>query len=106
MVTSLKLRFDADLPFQRHAIDAVTNLFAGQPLAESALSVSFSAGPLALNEYGSGNQLVLDQQTLFANLRDVQQANELPRLPETLAGMEPERLDVAVEMETGTGKTY
>ena len=67
-MSTLKLRFDADLPFQRHAMDAVTSLFTGQPLAESALSVSFSAGPLALNEYGSGNRLVLDQQTLFANL--------------------------------------
>ena len=105
-MTTLKLRFDADLQFQRDAMNAVTSLFTGQPLAESSFSVSYSAGPLALNEYGSGNQLVLDTRTLLANLRDVQQANELPQLPPMLPGLEPESLDVAIEMETGTGKTY
>lgn len=105
-MAELKLRFDADLPFQRRAIDAVTNLFTGQPLADSSLAVTFTDGPLGLTEFGTANNLVLDRATLFQNLRDVQQANEVPVLPPSLDGMEPDTLDVAVEMETGTGKTY
>src|SRR5690349_15453021 len=85
--SGLKLRFDSELPFQRHAINAVRELFAGQPLAESTLSTSFSAGPLALTEFGSGNRLVLDNDTLLSNLRDVQQANMVPQFNPGLPGM-------------------
>ena len=88
-MAELKLRFDADLPFQRDAINAVTELFRGQPLAESSLAVAYAAGPLGFTEFGTGNTLTLDRATLFRNLRDVQQMNEVPVLPPGLHGMEP-----------------
>ena len=96
----MKLRFDADLPFQRAAIDAVVGLFAGQPLAEPAFSVSFNAGPMFQTEFGVGNELVLDDAALLANLQGVQEANGIPKVA-ALASR-----DFAVEMETGAGKTY
>ena len=96
----MKLRFDADLPFQRAAIDAVVGLFEGQPLADPGFSVSFNAGPMFQTEFGVGNDLVLDDAALLANLQRVQETNGIAKV-----GALGTR-DFAVEMETGTGKTY
>ena len=96
----MRLRYEADLPFQRAAIAAAVDLFAGQPLADSALAVSFNAGPMLPSELGTGNNLVLDDAALLANLRRVQERNGIAQA--TALGPR----DFAVEMETGTGKTY
>src|SRR5215217_8133686 len=96
----MKLRFDADLPFQRAAIDAVVELFEGQPLADPGFSVSFNAGPMFQTEFGVGNDMMLNDDVLLANLQRVQEANGIAKV-----GALSSR-DFAVEMETGTGKTY
>lgn len=96
----MKLRFDADLPFQRAAIDAVVGLFEGQPLADAGFSITFSAGPMLQTEFGVGNDLTLGDDALLENLQRVQEANGIAKVA-TL-----ENRDFAVEMETGTGKTY
>jgi type III restriction enzyme len=99
--TNLKLKFDAALPFQRAAIDAALGLFEGQPLADSGLAISFNTGPLQLSELGgTGNNLVLGDAEILTNLRRVQEQNGIPKVA-TLGSR-----DFAVEMETGTGKTY
>src|SRR5262249_38483279 len=100
MPTDLKLKFDAALPFQRAAIDAALDLFEGQPLADSALAISFNTGPLQLSELGTGNNLVLSDADILTNLRSNQSQKGI-RKATTL-----EARDFAVEMETGTGKTY
>lgn len=96
----MKLRFDAALPYQRAAIDSVLGLFEGQPLTESAFSVSFKTEDLLQTEYGLGNNLVLDDDTLRKNLHAVQERNGLPKA----VGFGSR--DYSIEMETGTGKTY
>lgn len=96
----MQLKFNADLPFQRAAIDAVVDLFEGQPLADSGLTVSFNAGPLLPSEYGLGNNLVLGHDAIFANLQRIQERNDIAK-----TGVLP-AYNFSVEMETGTGKTY
>ncbi|MFT4040949.1 MAG: DEAD/DEAH box helicase family protein [Thermomicrobiales bacterium] len=96
----MTLQFDAELPYQRDAIDAVVNLFAGQPLAGGGFDITFSAGPMLQTEFGVGNALALGDAELLENLQAMQEHNGIPRAA-TLAGR-----DFAIEMETGTGKTY
>jgi type III restriction enzyme len=84
------LRFDATLPHQTAAITAVVDLFAGLPRAPHP---AFTETGVA-NPPGPGFDARLP-----ANLRAVQERHGLP-----LTGGRTR--DFAVEMETGTGKTY
>jgi len=99
----MKIQFDGDQPYQRDAINAVLEVFEGQPLAAGAfeirLDTTADAGGL-FNELGSGNQLALNDDALLANTRRVQQRNGIAE-----STVLAER-HFSVEMETGTGKTY
>jgi len=96
----LKIKFDGNQPYQLDAIDAVVNLFEGQPLREGAFSFSLASPTELLSELGLRNALALDDAALLANLHKVQAANELPESA-ALDGR-----NFSVEVETGTGKTY
>jgi len=99
----MKLKFDATLSYQKTAIDSVVEIFAGQPLAESGFSVSLSSTEIMgvlQTELGLGNQLVLNDDHLLTNVHQVQEANNVPKVP-SLQGRH-----FSIEMETGTGKTY
>ncbi|MBX9905362.1 MAG: DEAD/DEAH box helicase family protein [Burkholderiales bacterium] len=99
----MKIQFDGDQPYQRDAINAVLEVFEGQPLAAGAfeirLDTAADAGGL-FDKLGSGNQLALNDDALLANICRVQQRNGITESTE-LAGKH-----FSVEMETGTGKTY
>ena len=98
----MKIKFDSSLAYQHDAIAAVVQTFAGQPLADSHFSVTLASTDIVgtqQSELGIGNQLVLDDGRLLANVRQVQETNQLPR-SETLLGRH-----FSIEMETGTGKT-
>ena len=99
----MKIRFDGGQQYQLDAIDAVLDLFEGQPLASGAFEIRLDStsdtGGL-FTELGAGNRLALSPETIHANVRKVQQRNNLPANG-ALAGM-----NFSVEMETGTGKTY
>ncbi len=99
-MSEMKLKFDAGLPFQRMAIDAVLGIFEGQPLADSSYSVSFNTGDLMQTELGFGNRLTLGDREIFANLQRVQEQNGIAKASQ-LDGNH-----FSIEMETGTGKTY
>ncbi|MGZ8238639.1 MAG: restriction endonuclease, partial [Methylobacter sp.] len=107
--------------YQLAAIQAVIDLFEGQPLAQGDFEVSFAseASSLLFSDKGIGNQLVLSPEQLLLNVRAVQERNGIKPLSETLEpctyaltqennetveGVIP--LNFTVEMETGTGKTY
>ncbi len=96
----MKLRFDADLPYQREAIDAVLHLFTGQPAQAGTYNLPLNAPTELVTELGTGNQLVLAPDTLLANVQAVQQRHQLP------ASQQLGEPHFSVEMETGTGKTY
>ncbi len=90
----MKLHFEPDLDYQLQAIEAVCDLFRGQDLGRSELSIAGSSAQQA------GNHLILPGEQLLKNLHAIQLRNGL-RPSEAL-----ESTDFTVEMETGTGKTY
>lgn len=113
----MRFQFDPNQPYQTSAIEAVTDLFDGQPndadelLTKLQLTapkdsrglVEFQDTSLDLSlEVGAyGNNLILDQQTILANLKRIQDRNGLEINDELVDGMQFD-----IEMETGTGKTY
>jgi len=108
----MKLKFDSTLDYQQEAIAAVRDVFKGQTVKPSLFTVTavdeqlslldeFSAPQqLALGQ-GIGNRLGLDQEDLLKNIREVQLRHGLPQ-SDTLES----ELNLDIEMETGTGKTY
>lgn len=106
----MKLKFDPNQQFQADAINAVVDLFEGQPQdAGSFLTklqerdVTEGIRLLNLDEVGAvGNNLVLDNKTVLQNLNIIQNRNGL-QVCDKLAG---DALNFSIEMETGTGKTY
>ncbi|ANB78080.1 restriction endonuclease subunit R (plasmid) [Paraburkholderia phytofirmans OLGA172] len=112
----MKLHFEADLPYQAAAIDAVCDIFRGQEVCRSEFTVTMrAAGTTVDSEVGTtqamlegmqeteqggiGNRLTLLDDEVDANLKAIQLRNGLPPSAK-LSG------DFTVEMETGTGKTY
>lgn len=107
----MKFRFDAHQDYQLRAIQAVTDLFDGQPRIEAGFSFAPTGGFAAV-----ANRLDLDEMQLVENLRRVQAQNDVPldkelECIEEKIGSGDTARDVrfpnfSVEMETGTGKTY
>jgi len=115
----MRFQFDPHQPYQASAIEAITDLFDGQPADADQLVTTFRllpsepalfdqgevSGQVSLDiaaEVGAvGNNLVLDEDTILANLQRVQDRNGLESAQALADG-----LQFDVEMETGTGKTY
>lgn len=115
----MTLQFDAEQDYQKAAVQAVVAAFEGQPLGPAPLEVGLgqpAAGSLAYSETGIANRLVLAEEQLLANIRRGQAARGLPLSTELVPCIfqtAPGETDTAslplnltVEMETGTGKTY
>lgn len=126
----LKLQFNATLDYQKHAVQAVVDLFEEQPLAQDTFTVSVGqqTGGSQLSLDGGGfsgvaavsNQLLLSHEQLFKNLRKVQESNNIVLSDKLLStSFELKHEDekgsysttkqvphFSIEMETGTGKTY
>ena len=97
----MKLQFDPNQDFQKQAIDAIVDVFEGQPLSSSDLDFALTEGSLQFSENGVGNRIVLTEEQVLKNLQEVQKRNGIELVSEELDGM-----NFSVEMETGTGKTY
>lgn len=96
----MKLKFDGSLEYQQDAINAVCDLFDGLPLAESSLSISVNTGFYRVSELGIGNQDQIDRDQMLGNLQAIQERHKITKVAALNA------LEFAIEMETGTGKTY
>lgn len=126
----MKLQFDSSQEYQIDAVQAVINIFEGQPLAEDDFQVTLAASQtgLAFTDTGVANQLLLSDDQILENTMRIQATfnednkysddegsskyfsridptNELKTVV-TENGDELTRLNFTVEMETGTGKTY
>ncbi len=108
----MKLKFKTQ-GYQTAAVQAVIECFKGQPLA-SAEAMRYRVDPgkaksgmeSLFSEAGFKNaDLSLSDATLLTNIRDVQRAQNLP-LSDTLVKTEVAKINLDIEMETGTGKTY
>lgn len=97
----MKLHFDSNQAYQIDAIKSITDTFEGQPLSNGDFEFSISESGTFLSENGFGNNLILSQEQLLANVKAIQERNEIKGQIEELQGM-----NFSVEMETGTGKTY
>ncbi|WP_244201015.1 DEAD/DEAH box helicase family protein [Lonsdalea britannica] len=109
---NMGFQFDSHQQYQLDAINAVVDLFDGQPKEADKIAIALRGsavsreGELDLcieEEVGAiGNHLVLDEGTILANLQAVQDRNGL----EVCGKLVDDKLDFDIEMETGTGKTY
>ncbi len=117
----MKLKFDPSLAYQHDAVNAIADIFDGQPLGQSSFEVSSTLpGGVALTTYGVGNNLVLTDEQFVSNVHRVQERHGIPKsevvIEHLRAGMAAGRplswpalkdgKEFSVEMETGTGKTY
>jgi len=102
----MKLKFNSNQQYQLDAIQAVINLFEGQPLNKGAYEVSMgkTAG-LEFTDKGVANELeFVSLETLAPNIQKVQFENNLS--VNTPVQIIENGWHFSVEMETGTGKTY
>lgn len=114
----MKIQFDPKQQYQIDAVNAVVDLFEGQPLEKPDYSVIFQTMDTELfagqtrTELGVGNRLLVAETKLLENLRRVQRRNDLDLATEvqawTWVGGSGSLWcpHFSVEMETGTGKTY
>lgn len=104
----MKLKFKVQ-PYQTNAVESVVDCFAGQPLVTGA---SYRIDPgkqkQQLFEFETGFRnadIALTDAQLLKNIHAVQKRQNLP-LSEGLAANNVCKVNLDVEMETGTGKTY
>lgn len=120
----MKLQFDPNQKFQHDAVQAVVDVFVGQPPQQQGVQFTIqttSADPLFAGlqqtELGLGNALLINESALLKNVHQIQERNDI----DLSATLHPEAgygvtkttessplggLHFSVEMETGTGKTY
>lgn len=100
----MKLQFNKDLDYQKHAILSIVDIFRGQTPTQSNFTVSPYIGTIGIfdSNNGVGNRLELDEDELLENLKEIQLRNGLKQTKV----LKPGKYDFDVEMETGTGKTY
>jgi type III restriction enzyme len=108
----MKLKFKSQA-YQMHAVEAVVKCFAGQPKHSG---VQFRIDPGHNKAGGMQHQLqedpgfknaevVLTPSQLLANIQAVQRHQNLP-ISSALVSNKISPINLDIEMETGTGKTY
>ena len=102
----MKLRFKVQ-PYQTEAVEAVADVFTGQPPPQS---VTYRIDPGAgdrpqFDAEGFRNADIAPGVDLLPNIRAVQKRQHL-FLSDTLVSSAAAPLNLDIEMETGTGKTY
>jgi type III restriction enzyme len=104
----MRLQFKVQ-QYQTAAVESVADCFAGQPRL-SGLTYTIDPGKRAQHrledDAGLRNApIALDRQSLLGNIQGVQRGQNLPPSP-TLVPSPAGDINLDVEMETGTGKTY
>lgn len=102
----MKLKFNPNLDYQLEAIDAIVDIFEGNPINQSNFTVAPLLGQQGLQDtdLGIGNRLDpnFDEDDILKNVRAIQLRNGLSQSKE----IQKNKYHFTVEMETGTGKTY
>ena len=102
----MKLQFKHQ-QFQEEAAQCVVKAFAGQPNnsnnAEYIMDMGSRADEVSLKQVGFGNTpLAIQRNDIAANIRPLQTDQNIRSTGE----LEGEGVQLTIEMETGTGKTY
>ena len=103
----MKLKFKVQ-PYQTQAVTAVVDCFAGQPMSNGItyrIDPGRKAQTSAFEEGFKNADLALTELQVLANIKDVQRLQNLP-ISEKLFASAGCRINLDIEMETGTGKTY
>jgi type III restriction enzyme len=108
----MKLKFKTQA-YQSAAVQAVVDCFKGQPpVSAQAMAYRIDPGRAAkgtedlFSADGFKNaDLALTEQQLLDNIQQVQRTQNLP-MSESLVKTKVAKINLDVEMETGTGKTY
>jgi type III restriction enzyme len=104
----MKLQFKVQ-QYQTEAVEAVVDVFAGQPYADGVkyrVDPGRGAVQTLLEDAGLRNtEIALSQPQLLENLHAAQKQRGLP-LSKNLVASPAAPINLDVEMETGTGKTY
>ncbi|KVW80333.1 type III restriction-modification system endonuclease [Burkholderia cepacia] len=108
----MKLKFKTQA-YQTAAVQAVVDCFQGQPpVSSDAISYRIDPGKAKtgmdslFSDAGFKNaDLTLSDAALLGNIQQVQRHQNLP-ISDALAKSKIARVNLDVEMETGTGKTY
>ena len=102
----MKIKFDPNQQFQLDAVDAVVSLFEGQPLNQGDYEIQLEHGyelaGLKQEYLGFGNNLLVIDEVMSQNLKVIQKSNNIHQLD----SIKTKGKNFAIEMETGTGKTY
>ena len=109
----MKLKFKKQ-PYQTNAVEAVADCFAGQP-RQAPITYRIDPGSsqdkrgqtvVAVDADGFKNaDLAISAEQLLTNIQAVQRRQNLPQSSE-LSSTKVCKINLDVEMETGTGKTY
>jgi type III restriction enzyme len=103
----MKLKFKVQ-PYQTQAVNAVVDCFAGQPISNGItywIDPGLKAQTSAFEEGFKNADLALTELQELANIKDVQRRQNLP-ISDKLVASAGCRINLDIEMETGTGKTY
>ena len=100
----MKIKFDSNQQYQQDAINAVLNLFKGQPHTQESIDLSTIIEPTIEGSLGIANHLLLSEEAIVENLSEVQKTNGLEYTANSISDLK--EFDFSIEMETGTGKTY
>ncbi|CUT09365.1 Type III restriction enzyme res subunitDEADDEAH box helicase Nterminal [Bradyrhizobium sp.] len=103
----MKLKFKVQ-PYQTIAVDSVVDCFAGQRMASGItylIDPGRKAQTSAFEEGFKNADLHLPEASVLANIKEVQRRQNLP-VSEALVTSAGCKVNLDVEMETGTGKTY
>lgn len=100
----MKIKFDSKQNYQREAIDAVVNLFKGQPNAGMFIDLKAIMDPTLEGATGTANQLILSDEAIIENMNTIQTINGIENIKSNINNLN--KYDFSIEMETGTGKTY
>ncbi|KQY58967.1 restriction endonuclease subunit R [Aeromicrobium sp. Root495] len=107
----MKLQFKVQ-QYQTEAVDAVVDGFTGQPYADGVkyrIDPGMEAAPTLLEDAGLRNaEIALTPPQLLTNIHRVQQARglELSKDLKDPVKKSASPINLDIEMETGTGKTY
>ena len=102
----MKFKFKVQ-PYQTNAVDSVVDCFAGQVSSQHntyTIDPGKASMPLEFTGFKNADILLSDSQ-LKENIREVQQRQNLP-ISEVLISSAKCQVNLDIEMETGTGKTY
>lgn len=106
----MKIKFEDNLTYQTEAIKSVVDVFNGQEKLTSNFTV---LAPVASHkeqysldhqETGYGNRLNLNAAQILKNIQEIQLRNGLPLSKPDEVNIKD--LQLSIDMETGTGKTY